>query len=97
MTRWTTRNHDTYATLHRDGSEIPTARFHVIAEAEAVARALNGAEWMRAALERCVAAMDAMTASAREEAGDMTDSDNARLWNAALDVADAALKETTNG
>ncbi len=26
---WTVANHDTYATLHRDGSEIPTARFHL--------------------------------------------------------------------
>ena len=48
---WTVRNHDVYATLHRDGSEIPTARFHVIAEAEAVVRALNGAEGMRAAVK----------------------------------------------
>lgn len=39
---WTVANHDTYAVLHRpDGSAA--ARFHVIAECEAVARVLNGA------------------------------------------------------
>ena len=39
---WTVANHDAYASLHRpDGTEA--ARFHVIAECEAVARVLNGA------------------------------------------------------
>ena len=39
---WTVGNHDMYATLHRpDGTEA--ARFHVVAECEAVARVLNGA------------------------------------------------------
>ena len=38
-----TRACGTYATLHRDGSDVPLARFHVIAECEAVARVLNGA------------------------------------------------------
>ncbi len=39
---WTVANHDTYATLHRPDGTI-AARFHVIAECEAVARVLNGA------------------------------------------------------
>ncbi len=41
---WHVVNHTTYATLHRDGSEAPSARFHVIAEADYVARILNEAE-----------------------------------------------------
>lgn len=37
---WTVANHDTYAVLHRpDGTAA--ARFHIIAEAHAAARALN--------------------------------------------------------
>lgn len=39
---WTVGNHDTYATLHRPDGTI-AARFHVVAECEAVARVLNGA------------------------------------------------------
>lgn len=39
---WTVANHDTYASLHRPDGTI-AARFHVIAECEAVARVLNGA------------------------------------------------------
>jgi len=49
------------------------------------------------ALEACVAAMNAMTASAHEQAGDMTDADNARLWNAALKMGDLALAEYDGG
>ena len=38
--RWTVSDHDTYAVLHRaDGTAA--ARFHVIAEAHAAARAMN--------------------------------------------------------
>lgn len=40
--RWTVSDHDTYAVLHRaDGTAA--ARFHVIAEAHAAARAMNAA------------------------------------------------------
>lgn len=39
---WTVANHDTYATLHRPDGTI-AARFHVVAECEAVARVLNWA------------------------------------------------------
>lgn len=56
---------------------------------EAHAQAAREVERLRAALECCVAAMDAMAADAQ---GDMTDADNARLWNAALDAAEAALR-----
>ncbi len=41
----------TYATLHRDNSDVPLARFHVIAEAERIVALLNGAEGMRAFCE----------------------------------------------
>lgn len=42
VARWTVGNHDAYASLCRpDGTEA--ARFHVVAECEAVARVLNGA------------------------------------------------------
>jgi len=39
---WTVANHDTYAVLIAPDGHI-AARFHVVAECEAVARVLNGA------------------------------------------------------
>ena len=109
MTRWTTSNHDTYATLHRDGSDIPTARFHVIAGAEASCAGLPGAEGMRAAL------IEARQIVAEDRA-DLVEGDtipDANEWrdestmdpmtqeavaeiDAVLSLIDAALKEDTN-
>lgn len=39
---WTVGNQDTYATLHRPDDSV-AARFHVIAEADAVVRLINAA------------------------------------------------------
>ena len=55
---WTVREHDTYATLHRDGSDVPIARVHVIAEAHEMCRALN--------IARVIAAPHDVTHAARE-------------------------------
>jgi hypothetical protein len=85
---------DPIADLRRERDVAWAAERVALAKAEWHSARADAAEAraarLRAALENTVAAMEAI---AQDEAGDFTDGDCWRLWNAALEQANSAFEQ----